>query len=175
MVWKITAEELIVRYGDGERNFAGIELLQSERFLPENPIDLKGVSLRNINLRGACLRYADLTGADLTGADLTGAILMEAFLQKATIRDANLESVNLNWSSLHEADLRGTILSHMNACGAFFCGARTSAFEYAILANADFRDTNIFNSTLCNCGNLIWNTVMSDGTIVVGPQYGDGR
>ncbi|MEY2859491.1 MAG: hypothetical protein RLZZ74_3807 [Cyanobacteriota bacterium] len=165
MVWKITAEELIIRYGDGERNFAGIELLQSERFLPENPIDLKGVSLRNVNLRGACLRYADLTGA----------VLIEAFLQKATVRDANMESVNLHWSSLHEVDLRGTTLSHMNATGAFFCGARIGGFDYAILVDADFRNTNTFNSTLCRGGNVIWNTVMSDGTIIVGPQYGDGR
>jgi uncharacterized protein YjbI with pentapeptide repeats len=170
MVWKITAEELIIRYGDGERNFAGIELLQSERCLPESPIDLKGVSLRNINLRGACLRYADLTGADLTGA-----VLIEARLERAIVREANWQSVNLHWSILHEADLRGTILSHMNATGAFFCGARIGGFDYAILADADFRDAGISKSSLCQCGNLIWNTTMSDGTIVVGPQYGDGR
>jgi hypothetical protein len=28
---------------------------------------------------------------------------------------------------------------------------------------------------LCRGRNLIWNTVMPDGTIEVGPQFGDGE
>ena len=56
MVWEITAEELLERYADGERNFAGIELIQSDGVPPDSSIDLEGAVLRNINLRGAYLR-----------------------------------------------------------------------------------------------------------------------
>lgn len=61
---RITAEELLQRYANGERDFPGIELIQSEGVPQDCSIDLEGAILRDINLRGAYLRQADLTGAD---------------------------------------------------------------------------------------------------------------
>jgi uncharacterized protein YjbI with pentapeptide repeats len=55
MVWEITASELLARYADGERNFAVIELIQSEGVPLDSSIDLEGAILRDINLRGAYL------------------------------------------------------------------------------------------------------------------------
>lgn len=168
MAWEITPEELWFRYADGERDFPGIKLLQSERATSTQLIDLRGFDLRGINLRGAYLRNADLTEADLTGADLTGAVLIEAYLERAVVRDASLFSANLKWCNLVQANLRGTNLDHVNATSAIFCRASINAFEYAILANADFRDATIDNPTLCRGFNLIWNTTMSDGSVEVG-------
>lgn len=170
MTWEITAEELWFRYADGERDFRGIDLIQSEREIEGNPINLREFNLTEINLRGAYLRYADLTGANLTGA-----VLIEACLKRAIVRDANLHSANLHWSDLTEADLRGTNLDHVNATSAWFCGANIGGFSYAILANANFRDAITWKSAICRGGNLIWKTTMPDGTIEEGPQFGDGK
>lgn len=173
MPWEITAEELLARYADGERNFAGIELIQSEGVPLDSSIDLEGAILRDINLRGAYLRQADLCRADLTGADLFGVSLEGAWLKRAIVRDANLYSANLHWCSLHEADLRGTNLAQMNATSAFFCGANISGFEFAILIKTNFRDAYIAPNIIWSYGNFVYQTTMPDGTIKNGPFFGE--
>ncbi|MHC5741246.1 MAG: pentapeptide repeat-containing protein [Nostoc sp.] len=170
MGWEMTAEELVIRYDYGQRNFAGVEVIPAHGF-----IDLQGFNLQGINLRGSNLKSARLTGADLTDADLTGAILTSADLERAIIINASLHSANLRWTNVSKANLTRTCLHHINAADASFCEARVSYLERAILANANFRGAAIDNSGLCRFGNLIWNTTMSDGTIVIGPQYGDGE
>ncbi len=173
MPWEITAEELLARYADGERNFAGIELIQSEGVPLDSSIDLEGAILRDINLHGAYLRQADLCRADLTGADLFGVSLEGAWLKRAIVRDANLYSANLHWCSLHEADLRGTNLAHMNATSAVFCGANISGFEFAILIKTNFRDAYIAPNIIWSYGNFVYQTTMPDGTIKSGPFFGE--
>ncbi|MHC5823660.1 MAG: pentapeptide repeat-containing protein [Nostoc sp.] len=173
MPWEITAEELLARYADGERNFAGIELIQSAEEPQDNMIDLEGAILRDINLRGAYLRQANLCRADLTGADLFGVSLESAWLKRAIVRDANLYSANLHWCSLHEADLRGTNLAQMNATSAFFCGANIDSFEYAILIKTNFRDAYIGPNIIWSYGNFVYDTIMPDGTIKSGPFFGE--
>ncbi len=173
MVWEITASELLARYADGERNFAGIELIQSEGVPQDCMIDLEGAILRDINLRGAYLRQADLTEADLTGADLFGVSLESAWLKRAIVRDANLYSANLSWCNLTEADLGGTNLAQMNASSAVFCGANISGFEFAILIKTNFRDAYIAPNIIWSYGNFVYQTTMPDGTIKNGPFFGD--
>ncbi len=173
MVWEITAKELLTRYADGERNFAGIELIQSEGVPQDCMVDLEGAILRDINLRGAYLRQADLTEADLTGADLFGVSLESAWLKRAIVRDANLGSANLSWCNLTEADLGGTNLAHMNASNAVFCGANISGFEFAILIKTNFRDAYIAPNIIWSYGNFVYNTTMPDGTIKSGPFFGE--
>ena len=72
MIWYITPEELLEQYANGERNFAGIELVEyvSSPKYRGGIINLDGVVLRDINLRGAYFHEVYLLGADLTGADL---------------------------------------------------------------------------------------------------------
>ena len=173
MVWKISAEELLVRYKAGERNFAGIELIQSAEEPQDNMIDLQGAILPDINLRGAYLRQADLTGADLTRADLFGASLELAWLKRAIVRDANLYSANLSWCNLTQADLRGTNLGHMNATSATFCGANISSFEFAILIKTNFRNAYIAPNIIWSYGNFVYDTTMPDGTVKDGPFFGE--
>ncbi|WP_407674182.1 pentapeptide repeat-containing protein [Nodularia harveyana] len=173
MVWEITAEELLARYADGERDFRGIELIQSQGVPLDSSIDLEGAILRDINLRGAYLRQADLCKADLTGADLFGVSLESACLKGAIIRDANLYSANLSWCNLTEADLGGTNLAQMNASSAVFCGANISSFEFAILIKTNFRDAYIAPNIIWSYGNFVYQTTMPDGTIKSGPFFGD--
>lgn len=171
MAWEITAEELLARYADGERDFRGIELIQSEGVPLDSSIDLEGAILRDINLRKAYLRQTDLCRADLTGADLFGVSLESAWLKHAIIRNANLYSVNLSLCDLTEADLRGTDLNHMNASRATFCGANIGGFSYAILAHANFRSADVSETNICRFGNLIWETTMPSGSVERGPYW----
>lgn len=173
MAWKITAEELLARYADGERDFRGIELIQSEGVPQDCMIDLEGAILRDINLRGAYWRQAFLTGADLTGADLFGVSLERAWLKHAIIRDANLYSANLSWCDLTEADLKGTNLAQMNATRALFCGANIRSFEFAILIRTNFRDAYISPNIIWSYGNFVYETIMPDGSIKNGPFFGE--
>lgn len=164
MACQFTAEELLALYADGERDFAGIELIQSEGVPHGASIDLEGAILREINLRGA-----DLTRADLTRADLFGACLEDARLDYAIVRDANLCSANLCNCSLIGADLTGTKLRRINATNASFSGALITHIEYAILTQANFQDSSIGARNLCRFFNLIWHTTLPDGTIKGGP------
>ncbi|NJL62138.1 MAG: hypothetical protein HC903_10275 [Methylacidiphilales bacterium] len=76
----------------------------------------------------------------------------------------------------NEIDLRGSVLNHINATCAYFDRAiNIGALEYAILADASFQDAHIPDQLICRGGNLIWRTIMPDGTIKLGPQCGDGE
>ncbi|MEA5513982.1 pentapeptide repeat-containing protein [Nodularia sp. UHCC 0506] len=174
IVLKMTPEELVGHYLQGERDFRGIKLIQSPFDVEGNEIDLRGLCLQEINLSGACLNKADFTEADLSGGNLFGAVLEQACFRRAIVRDANMYSINLSWADLTEADLRGTILTHMNANCAYFDRANFGyRFEYAILAETSFRDALIPKQSICGYGNLIWNTTMPDGTVERGPYWGD--
>ncbi len=175
MAWEITTEELLKRYTSGKRNFAGAVVIREEE-CGRNYIDLEGAVLRDINLRGADLSFADLTGADLSGADLFGASFIEARLDNAIVRDANLECVNLCRCNLTNADLTGSNLTHMNAIDAVFRGAMLTPFEYAILIGADFRGaTPPLEDMICRAMNVIWDTIMFDGTVQSGPYFGEWK
>jgi uncharacterized protein YjbI with pentapeptide repeats len=102
-------EELLQRYQQGQRNFAGSKLTGES--LCDADIhginlagaDLNGANLRHVdmaeaNLHNAQLQFADLTtaclrGADLTGANLTGAILRGTNLQDTSLQDAVLDVI----------------------------------------------------------------------------------
>src|SRR5262245_30843376 len=77
-----TAEELLVRYADGERTFAGA------------------------NLRDAILDDADLRDVVLQGADLTGASFRRAALERGDFT----KTKGLLPRALAGADLRGVQL-----------------------------------------------------------------
>lgn len=167
MVWKIAPEELLVRYSDGERNFAGIDLIScSETPWHYYGIELKGIVLRDIDLRGAVLKEVDLTGVDLRGADLGGIFMDQCILSGATIIDVNLCAANVSSCSFDNTDLRGSCLDHINAYCAWFNQAQMPSFECAVVAGANFKGTNLTKEMICapEQMNLVWNTTMPDGT-----------
>lgn len=181
MVWEITAEELLERYADGERNFAGIKLANYGLYgfrrskYGTGSLDLDSVVLRDINLRGAYLNQVYLIGADLIGADLGGIFLESCYLSESIIRDANLCGACLDWSAFDNADLRGSILDHMNASCANFPGVQIGPFDYAVLARTYFKGAHTSDGMICRGSNLIWRTTMPSGIVVEGPQWGNGR
>ena len=177
MIWYITPEELLEQYANGERNFAGIELVEyvSSPKYRGGIINLDGVVLRDINLRGAYFHEVYLIGADLTGADLGGIFLSNCVLNEAIVRDASLRAATIRVTSFTDADLRGGNLDWINASGCSFRGAYIRTLDRAILANTDFKGAHTESSLICRGQNLIWNTTMPDGSISHGPQWGNGR
>lgn len=179
MAWQeirveMTPEDLVGRYMQGERDFRGIKLIQSPLAVEGNEIDLRGLCLRDINLSGAYFHQADFTESDFTNANMIGAIFKESCFKRAIIRDANMHSINLRWSDLSEADFWGTNLSHVNATCAYFNRAKIHyGFEYSILAETSFHDALVSKDIICSSGNLIWRTIMPDGTIENGPYWGE--
>lgn len=176
MVWRITTDELLERYKAGELNFAGIELIRIVGEMGERDgIDglitgLSGADLRGINLRGANLEDVDLSEADLTEADLFGAYLGGASLWKAILRKANLFSANLSNAHLPWADLTGADMTHIKAWGANFMSAKIGYLERADLTQANFQGCNFYGPGLCRRFNVIWDTIMPDGTVKKGPH-----
>jgi len=71
-----SAEELLRRYAEGERDFESA--------------NLSGANLVRANLSGAKLRNAKLRGANLVRANLSDADLVGANLRKAKLCSANL-------------------------------------------------------------------------------------
>jgi uncharacterized protein YjbI with pentapeptide repeats len=170
---KITPEELLVRYDNGERDFSGIDLvLSSEAFFVYTGIELRGLVLRNIVLRGAILQEVDMREIDLSGADLGGIFLENCNLHKATIQDANLRGACLHECTFNDVDLRGSNLNYINASFSSFRRAKLSSFENAILVRTNFEgatiDDSVSNSKICFyfSNNFLYNTILPDGSEV---------
>ena len=67
-------------------------------------------------------------------------------------------------------------MTHMNAVDAVFRGAMLTPFEYAILIGADFRGaTPPLEDMICRAMNVIWDTIMFDGTVQSGPYFGEWK
>ena len=85
-MFKITARELLIAYGEGMRDFSGANL---------DGANLSRANLSRANLDGANLDGANLDGANLYGANLYGANLGGATLSRATLYGANLGGATL--------------------------------------------------------------------------------
>ena len=96
-------------------------------------------------------------------------------MNKAIVRDANLRAATVYATSFTDADLRGSNLDWINASGCSFRGAYIRTLDRAILANTDFKGAHTESDLICRGMNLIWNTTRPNGTIVRGPQWGNGR
>jgi uncharacterized protein YjbI with pentapeptide repeats len=119
-----SADELLRRYDQGERDFS--------------EADLRDASLRWAELTGVKLAAAKLSGAKLWGADLSGADLSEADLREVRLSGANLSGANLTGARFGGADLRRANLRAANLSGARLSGAdlRHAFLGYAALSNA---------------------------------------
>ncbi|MCS6781560.1 MAG: pentapeptide repeat-containing protein [Gloeomargarita sp. SKYBB_i_bin120] len=164
-------EQLLQRYGAGERNFQGWDLLQ---------VNLAGVNLSGVDLSRAHLMLANLAevvlensrliGANLTGADAIGgyfrhsqmigavmigtdlseADLMAANLVGANLGGANLTAANLQEANLSEALLIGANLREANLMGASLWGANLSGADLtgARLDPNSLSTANLWGATL---------------------------
>jgi uncharacterized protein YjbI with pentapeptide repeats len=139
----MTAQELLERYQQGERNFSGIDLQDASlQNISLRHSDLLGANLRGANLYHADLRGTNLSGADLWRADLRQANLQGAILHNADLRDTNMREANLRGAILRDADLRDALLWRAN-------------LHEADLQGADLRGANIdFSCLPLSCGGL---------------------
>lgn len=140
---RLTDEELIRRYANGERNFSNANLrcvvLCQQNF---SEINLSYSKLSLANLAGAYLRGGDLTAADLSQANLSNADLTEANLTRTNLEKANLcgallSGANFTGACLKEANLSQADLSGVNLTGADLRGACLNDVNWdgAILIN----------------------------------------
>lgn len=168
MVWEITTHELLARYRNGERNFAGVDILKAYRLDGSDIIyvpGLEGAYLSGINLRGANLEDVSFEGATLAEADLAGAYFLGGCLRKTDLRNANLNFSNLSCADCREANFGGARLERVNAGNANFTKAIDPLFGHSILAGANFKDSTLRKDLICREGNFIWDTIMPDGTV----------
>ena len=109
MTWRITTDDILEQYKNGERNFNGIELIRIIGEMGERD----GVDGNITGLEGADLSDISLRGANLQGARLPGF-----------------------------------------------------GFERSNLTRANFKDAvHYTRGDICCRSNLIWNTIMPDGSI----------
>jgi 2-iminobutanoate/2-iminopropanoate deaminase len=124
------AEELLVRYAKGEKNFAGVDLSGMvltiaytrelfERYKPEENTWSHGFNLSEINLSEANLEAANLEGinlmrANLSKANLTGANLQFACLNEADFREANMRETILIYARIYQTNLSLAVLEFAN-------------------------------------------------------------
>lgn len=95
----MNAEELVKRYGQGERDFSSVVTCNSYFGWR----DLSGSNFSN---------------ADFSGSDFSGASLQESNFSGANLKRANFRGTDFNWANLNRADL-----SETNLLGATFYGA----------------------------------------------------
>lgn len=119
-------EEILKKYADGERNFAGLNLCE--------------VNLSRVNLSGANLSNASLSIANLSGANLSGASLANAKLNVTRLSGANLTKANLNGAILNVANLVRANLSDASLIQASLIRAE--------LIRADLNRANLIEANL---------------------------
>lgn len=169
------AEELVVRYATGERDFAGVDLtgvmlrrgeeleLLLERHGIEENYWVGGVELCGIDLSGANLERANLEGADFTGATLRGANLREAKLEVVCFQEADLSGANMTdallmGSRLYQTNLTGTILEWANLGDVRLVGAilrkaklRGADISAGVCIDSDFTSADIREAVSSFC------------------------
>jgi uncharacterized protein YjbI with pentapeptide repeats len=166
-----SAQELVRRYAEGERDFVlaqltGAELVGAQLCEADlsgaklagarlckadlsgarlNGGHLREADLSQANLSGAQLREVDLSGARLSQADLGGAKLLRAMLMQADLSEARLVRAFLIRAGLGEANLSGAQLREADLSGADLSGARLSE---AGLREADLGEANLSGAQL---------------------------
>jgi hypothetical protein len=96
MIEKLSAEDVLSRYTNGERNFSWKDL---------SGLDPQGSDLRDANLFGANLSNSNLTDANLEGANLGQANLRNTVLRNANLRRVFLVGADLTGAEKMEAQL----------------------------------------------------------------------
>lgn len=136
-------EDVLKRYADGDRAFAGINL---------NEANLSGVDLSHADLSGADLSVANLSGANLSETNLHRAKLNVAKLSGANLTSANLSEAILNVANLTLADLTRAELGQASLVRAEMSRADLSSanLSNANLSGADLKDAKLRNANLSN-------------------------
>lgn len=162
----MNTEELLARYGAGERDFTGADL----REVNLTRQDLSGACFADADLRGArCylarfvgsdLSRANMTGARMTNVDLSGAVLEDAICRNAMFGIARSRNYSKSGrlANFRRADFTGTRLLTADFDGVDLTGAVFSKANMAKmrlwasdLTNADLRGARMREAHIDGC------------------------
>lgn len=110
----LSAEELLRRYGEGERNF-------QDKIL--HHVDVSSADLRDIDLSRSRLSYVNFSCACLENVGL-GFAIFPAFRNARFSRDEYWLGVDFYYGDLREANLAGVDISNSLFIGSNFLGAK---------------------------------------------------
>lgn len=110
----LSAEKLLRRYGEGERNF-------QDKIL--HRVDLSSADLRDIDLSRSRLSYVNFSCACLENVGL-GFAIFSNFRNARFSRDENWLGVSFFYCDLREANLSGVDMSYSQFIGSNFLGAK---------------------------------------------------
>jgi serine/threonine-protein kinase len=128
IVPKLTAQDLLVAYAKGKRDFTFHDLsTQNLQKASLSGANFHQSKLHKINLQGANLFSADFGRASLSQAVLKNANLARAYLSHADLAGADLRGADLSYAYLSNANLRGA-----NLCGADLTGAKVTDEQLAM-------------------------------------------
>ncbi|HEY9737579.1 MAG TPA: pentapeptide repeat-containing protein [Trichocoleus sp.] len=147
----MNGQELLGKYAQGLRDFAGISLNECSLIGASLPqINLQNASLNVANLSSANLSYADLSGAQLNVTRLSGANLSQAKLRGSKLNVANLIRVILIGADLEEASLiRAEMVRAVLTQGRLVAANFSEAdLREAHLDRADLRRANLTRADL---------------------------
>jgi uncharacterized protein YjbI with pentapeptide repeats len=173
---KISPKELLSRYQAGERNFAGIRLLEPN----DDPEALCGADLSEIILSGAYLPGVKLREVNLSGSLMIGVYLPDADLTLADLKKSDLRGATLKRACLEYVDLRCAILNGANLIQANLLGAdlTDASLDYSCLAQVDFSQLCLSNPLYSDCidamrveGPMVWQTTLPGGSVEVEAKY----
>ncbi|MDB9529008.1 pentapeptide repeat-containing protein [Oscillatoria sp. CS-180] len=146
-----TAETLLQKYAEGERDFSGSVL---------NECALSGAQLSHIVLQRASLKVVNLSTANLSHSNLRGAILNVSRMSGVNLSQADLQRAQLNVTNLIRAVLIGANLTNASLIRAELLRADLSNADLtnANLQEADLREARLrwanLDSANLNHGNL---------------------
>lgn len=132
---KLTPEELLRRYAEGERCFRGAVIGCRAQALA---IHLDQADLRGIDLSEAELCGVSMASINLSGANLKRARLDHAFVMTAEFVETDFTEADLSWADFQASDLRHACLRYADLRNAMFSGAD--------LRGADLTGANILGT-----------------------------
>jgi uncharacterized protein YjbI with pentapeptide repeats len=136
-----SAEELLQRYAQGERDFENSTLPQADL----HGADLDEIELSESDLTGANLEGASICDAGLAGVDLRGATLPRAYLIGSRLFAARLDAAKLDGAHLLGADLTFASLVDASLVAA---DLERAVMEHANLVQADLRYARFMRTEL---------------------------
>ncbi|MBW4523429.1 MAG: pentapeptide repeat-containing protein [Scytolyngbya sp. HA4215-MV1] len=153
----IAAEELLRRYGAGERNFSGATVEGDLSYA-----DLSGIDLSHARLSDCYMAHVNLSGANLRNASLIEVCLNAANLAGADLRGCRLGRTSFSGADLTDADLRDVECHDTNFTRANLTGANLRGVDLdATLERANLTGANLEGASLGRTS--FWNTIMPDG------------
>lgn len=164
--WKVTKEELLAAYKNGDRNFKRIELTD---------MDLSNYDFSGANFTGAYFRDTDMYSCILDNAYLDNAHFNHCFLSYVSLKNTSVKLTIIGKSDLSHCNIEDSNFegSNIQNCFMNFAQIKFSKFEnclfeettmnYSILENVTFEDST-FSSVGFKVSDLI-NVKFSQSTL----------